>query len=267
MYTKAMSDNEQLSQFDAWFQETYDRYTKNLTFKELRKANQSLSDIYVHKRDKSLPAGKALETEGKRAAFATVFSAFHWLMMDHLIDELELDRCKLHRIIELGCGTGVCGAAWALRATSLAGPAEMTGIDINRWALSEAQKTWRFLGLKGKTKLRSMVEFPKIEQQDAILAAYSVNELPDGPRKELLRNLRRAHHRGATILILENVARSPVPWWDSWATQIKELGGREDTWQCRPNLPQPLALIDKASGRDHSVLKARTLYLQPKGTS
>ena len=80
MYTKAMSDNEQLSQFDAWFQETYDRYTKNLTFKELRKANQSLSDIYVHKRDKSLPAGKALETEGKRAAFATVFSAFHWLM-------------------------------------------------------------------------------------------------------------------------------------------------------------------------------------------
>ena len=264
MYTNAMSHREHPSHFDAWFEETYTRHTKNLTFKELRKANQSLSDIYVHKRDKSLPAGKALESEGKRAAFATVFSAFHWLMMDHLISELQLDACRLHRIMELGCGTGVCGAAWALRATSLGTP-ELVGMDINRWALTEAQATWKSVGLRGKTKLRSMVEFPKTEMQDAIVAGYSVNELPDGPRASLLRNLRRAHHRGATILILENVARRPVPWWDTWAESFKDLGGREDTWQFRPHLPEKLALLDKASGRDHSVLKARTLFLPTKG--
>ena len=110
-----------------------------------------------------------------------------------------------------------------------------------------------------------MVDFPKTEMQDAIVAGYSVNELPDGPRASLLRNLRRAHHRGATILILENVARRPVPWWDDWAASFKDLGGREDTWQFRPHLPEKLALLDKASGRDHSVLKARTLFLPTKG--
>ena len=146
-------------------------------------------------------------------------------MMDHLISELQLDACRLHRIMELGCGTGVCGAAWALRATSLGTP-ELIGMDINRWALTEAQATWKSVGLRGKTKLRSMVEFPKTEMQDAIVAGYSVNELPDGPRASLLRNLRRAHHRGATILILENVAKRPVPWWDTWAA-FKERGGRE----------------------------------------
>ena len=98
-----------------------------------------------------------------------------------------------------------------------------------------------------------------------IIAGYSVNELPDGPRASLLRNLRRAHHRGATILILENVARRPVPWWDDWAASFKDLGGREDTWQFRPSLPEKLARHDKASGRDHSVLKARTLVLPTKG--
>ena len=86
-------------------------------------------------------------------------------MMDHLISELELDKARLHRIFELGCGTGVCGAAWALRADSLGIP-ELIGLDVNRWALSEAQVTWRSLGLRGKTKLRSMVEFPKTEMQD-----------------------------------------------------------------------------------------------------
>ena len=110
-----------------------------------------------------------------------------------------------------------------------------------------------------------MVEFPKTEMQDAILAAYSVNELPDGPRASLLKNLRRAHHRGASILILENVAKKPVPWWDDWAKTFIELGGRDDTWQHRPVLPEKLRLLDKASGRDHSILKARTLYLPPRG--
>ena len=85
------------------------------------------------------------------------------------------------------------------------------------------------------------------------------------PAHSLLRNLRRAHHRGATILILENVARRPVPWWDDWADSFKQLGGREDTWQFCPHLPEKLALLDKASGRDHSVLKARTLFLPTKG--
>ena len=101
-------------------------------------------------------------------------------MMDHLISEPQLDACRLHRIMELGCGTGVCGAAWALRATSLGTP-ELVGMDINRWALTEAQATWKSVGLRGKTKLRSMVEFPKTEMQDAIVAGYSVTNFPMVP--------------------------------------------------------------------------------------
>ena len=54
----------------------------------------------------------------------------------------------------------VCGAAWALRATSLGTP-ELVGMDINRWALTEAQATWKSVGLRGKTKLRQWSNFPK----------------------------------------------------------------------------------------------------------
>ena len=52
------------------------------------------------------------------------------------------------------------GAAWALRATSLGTP-ELVGLDINRWALTEAQATWKSVGLRGKTKLRQWSIFPK----------------------------------------------------------------------------------------------------------
>ena len=87
-----MSHREHPSHFDAWFEETYTRHT-NLTFKE-SKANQSFSDIYVHKRDKAA-SGQGSRVRANGAPFTSFRVSF--AMMDHLI--LSLTRwCRFHRI-------------------------------------------------------------------------------------------------------------------------------------------------------------------------
>ena len=55
--------------FAAWFAALEARHLGRLTFQEVRRALQALSSLYVERRGR-LASGAALESEGKRAAFA-----------------------------------------------------------------------------------------------------------------------------------------------------------------------------------------------------
>ena len=49
-------------------------------------------------------------------------------------------------IIDLGCGTGAAGAAWALAA----GGASVSGFDRSVWAIAEANWSYRQLAVRGR---------------------------------------------------------------------------------------------------------------------
>src|SRR6476469_3117327 len=97
---------------DAWLAALEARHLANLTRPELTRALRALSSCYVERRDK-LAAGAALEGAGKRAAFAMFYGPLHFLTIGHVVRELP-DAGAVTAIHDVGCGTGVGGAAWAL---------------------------------------------------------------------------------------------------------------------------------------------------------
>jgi hypothetical protein len=62
-------------------------------------------------------------------------------------------------------------------------------------------------------------------------------------------------------LILEPIARSVAPWWDTLARRIVASGGRADEWRFQVDLPPLIRLFDKAAGLHHDELTVRSLYL------
>jgi hypothetical protein len=70
-----------------------------------------------------------------------------------------------------------------------------------------------------------------------------------------------AHARGASVLIVEPIARRLAAWWDAWRSAFAERGGRAHEWRFAARLPPTLALLDKAAGLDHRELLARSLWL------
>jgi len=61
--------------------------------------------------------------------------------------------------------------------------------------------------------------------------------------------------------VIEPIARRLMSWWDEWARDWKKAGGREDEWRFAVELPERLALMDKAAGLDHRELTGRSLWL------
>ena len=94
-----------------------------------------------------------------------------------------------------------------------------------------------------------------------VVAAFTVNELDDRGRAALLPALFGASDRGARVLVIEPLARRPVPWWDTWSEAFVSRGGRDDTWRLDAELPETLRLMDRAAGLDHRQLTGRTLFL------
>lgn len=138
---------------EGWLRALEARHLAELTFPEVRRALQALSALYVDGRSK-LPEGAALEGRGKRAAFALYFGPLHFLTTRDVVRELGWDRAGTPaRILDLGCGTGAAGAAWALACG-----AELLGVDRSGWALEEAAWTWKTLGLHGTTRRGDLLE-------------------------------------------------------------------------------------------------------------
>ena len=254
-----MTENS-TTQFDAWFEALSERCNRDLTFREIRKSLQALSQVYVQRRDK-LSRGAALDTRGKRTAFSLFYAPIHYLFTQALLTELDSDRAPLDTIVDLGCGTGVAGAAWASHSTS---KPTIQGFDVNRWAVSEARWTYQALGLKGTAKESDARKVTLPGRGGALIASYTVNELPDKTRAQLLRSICTAIDNGMSLLIIEPIAKSPVPWWSDWTSTIEAKGGQQATWNLPIELPDELRRLDKAARMHHDRIKGRTLWVSPR---
>src|SRR5258708_39837483 len=134
-----------MTNFDAWLAALEKRHLANLTRLELTRALRALSSCYGERREK-LRSGAALEGAGKRAAFALFYGPLHFLTVTAVVRALLAHEVPLDTIADLGCGTGVGGAAWAL---ACARPPSIVGSDRNAWALAEAKWTDAGAGLPG----------------------------------------------------------------------------------------------------------------------
>lgn len=242
--------------FAAWLSAVERRAFAELTFPEVRKGLQAISAIYTARRDK-LGSGAVFDGRGKRAAFALFYGPLHFLVVRHVLRELgDAALAPAPReIVDLGCGTAVAGAAWSI---ATGGTATISGVERNDWAQSEAKRTLADLGLRGRIVPGDLAKATLPGNDAALVAAWAINELPDATRAALLPRILAA---GARTLILEPIAKSPVPWWTEWADAFEARGGRADEWKWRESLPDPLNKLDRAAHLDHRTLSARTLFL------
>jgi hypothetical protein len=243
------------AQLDAWLKALEARHLANLTRPELTRALRALSAYYVERRDR-LATGAALDGAGKRAAFALYYGPLHFLTMIEVVRALDGSMRLPPAIVDLGCGTGVGGAAWALASST---KARISGIDRNAWAVTEANWTYRQFGLRGLARTGDAVkDFPE-SPESAIVLAYAVNEIPDPARSALLDKLFAAASRGRQVLVVEPIAKRDRTWWPAWASRLAQAGVVEREWRFPATLPPVLRQIAKSAGLDPRELTARTL--------
>ena len=117
------------------------------------KMSAGRSLLYVERRGK-LRASPPLGSAGKRAAFGAFFAPLHFLTVRRVAQELDGSTrggSGPETILDLGCGTGAAGAAWALHAVQGGRPQPpLNGYDLHPWAVDEARWTYRALGLHGR---------------------------------------------------------------------------------------------------------------------
>jgi len=243
--------------FTRWLASLEARHLSEFRIAEVTRALRALSSAYVQRRQK-LAAGAALGSAGKRAAFGLFYGPLHFLTVAHIVRALEAGAPAPSHILDLGCGTGVGGAAWALGA---GGSPQLLGIDRHPWAVEESRWTYRELGLRGHARTGDLKGLPPLPSSGAAIAAYTLNELSGERRREVELHLLEAASRGTSVLIVEPISRAVTPWWDQTATRVKALGGREDDWRFPADLPPLLQLLDKSAGLHHQELTARSLYV------
>lgn len=242
------------SREEAWLAALDARHLANLTQSEVTRALRALSSCYVERRDK-LASGGALDGAGKRAAFALFYGPQHFVLVRSIVRSLEV---RASRVTDLGCGTGAAGAAAALAS----GAGHVDGFDLSPWAVAEANWTYRTLGLRGRATIANLRKLKvPAESGSLVVASYAVNELPEDARAPLLEQFTQAHQRGASILVVEPIARRVNLWWKGWAETVLAAGGRADDWRFRDLLPPRQRTLAKGAGLDVQETTARTLFL------
>jgi SAM-dependent methyltransferase len=242
--------------FTHWLAGLEARHLADLRVQEVTRALRALSARYVTRRGDHVQ--RSLDTRGKRAAFALYYGPLHFLTTDLIVRALGAHVPAPASILDIGCGTGAAGAAWALAA---GGSVEVTGIDRHAWAVDEARWTYRALGLRGRARQGDAARLPTLREGAAIVAAYVLNELEDESRTSLVDALLEAGGDGARILVIEPISRRVSPWWDATASRLASVGGRAAEWRFPTELPPILRLLDKAAGLDHRELTARSIYI------
>lgn len=241
---------------ESWLTALEKRHLGDLTRSELTRALRALSSCYVERRDR-LAEGAALEGAGKRAAFALFYGPLHFLTVTHIIEALAASERMLREIVDLGCGSGAAGAAWALACSHRP---SVAGIDRSRWAVQEANWTYAHFGLRGRAATGDIARTPvRTDQRSGILLAYAVNELAPEARAALLDRIVESVRGGAAVLIVEPIARRGRDWWDEWRGRLTPAGARSDEWRFSASLPPLLRSIAKGAGLDPRELTARTI--------
>jgi hypothetical protein len=232
------------------------RYLADLRPAEVARALRALSSAYVERRH---AVASGLDSAGKRAAFALYYAPLHFVATAHVVNALSAAAPPPHTIVDLGCGTGAAGAAWAHAG---GGTGTVIGIDRHPWAAAEARWTYRTLGLHGQARAGDATDLPRLRPGAAIVAAYLLNELAADVRRRLEDRLLDAAARGVRVLVLEPIARAVTPWWTDTAARFTAAGGRADEWHLETHLPPSTALLGKAAGLNSREMKVRSLYVE-----
>jgi len=238
----------------SWLAALEARHLSNLRPAEVARALRALSSAYVERRGR-LARGAALDGAGKRAAFALYYGPTHFFLIRHVLDALAAVPPRL--VLDVGCGSGVVGAAWALHRGA---GAAVTGLDRHPWALDEARWTYRELGISGTARHGDATRLAVRRRPDAVAAAYVVNELDDAGRAACLDTLASLAAAGTAVLVVEPIARAVAPWFDRWAARAERAGGRADEWRVPLDLPPLVRHLETAAGLDASITTARTVY-------
>jgi SAM-dependent methyltransferase len=238
-----------------WLTALEARHMANLRLPEVTRALRALSSAYVERRH-ALARGAALDSAGKRAAFALFYAPLHFLIVHHIVT--ELDACTPKTIVDLGCGSGAAGASWAVACGKVP---QVIGIDRHPWAVDEARWTYKRLGLDGRSRQSDAARFRFPSGDIGVVAAYVLNELLPEDRDALVESLIAAARERARVVIVEPIARTAAPWWDEVRARIEKAGGRADEWRIELDLPPLVAKLDDAAGLDHREVKARSLFI------
>ena len=247
--------------FDHYLAELEQRHLADLRFSDVTRALRALSSAYVERRESALADHKALDGAGKRAAFALYYGPLHFLLIDHIVREIGVT-FDPGVVVDLGCGTGVAGAAIALRASLRASVDDAQlrglGVDVHPWVLDEARWTYKTFGLKFDVRRAHAAKMRFPSDTSVIVAAFVVNELTDNDRAVLLDQIKKIRKH---VLIVEPISQRISPWWDQWANEFTRIGGRADVWKARVDIPPLVARLAKAAGLRPEVLTARTLFV------
>jgi O-methyltransferase len=253
-----MSDSRR----DRWLAALERRHLADLRFAEVTRAVRALSSIYVERRER-LSGQTALDSAGKRAAYAMYYSPLHFLTVAAIVDALGATQ-PMGRLMDLGCGAGAAGGAWA---TALDARPSVLGVDTLPWALDEAAFTYRSLDLDSQTRRAHAARLIVPRNVDAVVAGWMVNELDEASRASLLTNLLQAVAAGTQVLVIEPIATRVSPWWPDWTRAFADAGGRHDEWRISTALPDLVKRLDVAAGLRHDVLTAKSLFFSPRASA
>jgi SAM-dependent methyltransferase len=245
--------------FADWLAALEARHLADLRLQEVTRALRALSSAYVERRHK-VARGSTLDSHGKRAAFALFYAPLHFIASHHVVSALGATTPAPSRIIDIGCGTGSAGAAWALAS----GGASVVGIDRHPWAVDEAQWTYRTLKIRGNARRGDATRLPRLQSGNAVMAAYVLNELPEAGRQRLETSLVTAATQGVRVLVLEPIATSVTPWWETTAERVVAAGGRADQWRIAIDVPPLVQTLADAAGLNVGELKLKSLFLDGK---
>jgi hypothetical protein len=234
------------------------RHLADLRVPEVARALRALSSAYVERRAR-IGEGGALAGAGKRAAFALFYGPLHYLLVRAIVAALPGAARSLACIVDLGCGTGAAGAAWARAMT----PAPLVvGVDRHPWALAESARTYRHFGLRGRTIRSDLARVALPKERCGLAAAYVLNELAPDVRDALVGRLLERAARGDRLLIVEPLAGFVAPWWSRVRSTLEAAGGRADEWRVGVQLPPMVAKLDRAAGLHHrKEITGRSLWL------
>jgi hypothetical protein len=253
--------------FADWLAALETRHLADLRVQEVTRALRALSAAYVERRQggqggRDRPAVQGtLDSAGKRAAFALFYAPLHFLTTYFVVMKSGAASPPPAQILDIGCGTGAAGAAWAV---ATGGASSVSGLDRHPWAVDEARRTYQHFGLDGRAKQGDVTRLPPLRAGSAILAAYVLNELPEAARRQAEDQLFAAVGAGVQVLVLEPIARGVAPWWDTMAKRFEAVGGRADESRFPVDLPPMLRLFDKAAGLNHRELTVRSLYCRAR---
>jgi methyltransferase family protein len=257
-----MSETARAGAFDRWLADLERRHLAELTFPEVSRALRALSATYVERRQKIVD-GAALAGAGKRAAFALFYGPLHFLLITQIVRQLPPAARAIPMLVDLGCGTGASGAAWAALCDRVP---RVVAVERNQWALNEAASTYRAFDVNAALRRGDLSTMRWPGDRAGILAAFTVNELADAPRDALLDRVLERAARGDSVLIVEPVAGFVARWWNQWRDAFAGAGGRADEWRIRAELPPIVAKLDRAAGMNHREITGRSLWIPSKTT-